>query len=76
VLARISYSIETNRSFVLEAIARRNGDGVYGKAEYSRAVAPNLRVALRLVVIRGLASDFLGQYNRNSFGRTSLRYSF
>ena len=39
-------------------------------------VGQHWRVTLRLIVIRGAETDFLGQYRRNSFGGTQVRYSF
>ncbi len=76
ILARVSYSADTTRSFVVEAIARHNGEGILGKAEYSRAIGRNWRVAMRFIVIGGSERDFLGQYRLNSFGEPILRFSF
>ena len=76
LLVRASYNLGGDRSFIIEAIGRYNGDGVYSKAEFSRVVAKNLRVALRFVAIGGKDTDFLGQYRRNSFSAGHVRYNF
>ena len=76
LLVRASYNLGGDRSFIIEAIARHNGDGVYSKAEYSRIAARNLRVALRFVAISGKVTDFLGQYRLNSFTAGHIRYNF
>jgi hypothetical protein len=75
-LGRASYTIDVNRSAALEGAARRNGRGAWLKADYSQAAGQHLRATLRLNVIRGAASDFLGQYRRNSNLDLVLRYSF
>ena len=76
IIARASYALGGDRSFVLESITRHNGDGTYGKIEYSRVVARNLRVAARFVAIGGVPGDYLGQYRKNSFAGANARYSF
>ena len=55
---------------------RRNGDGFSGKAEYSHGLGAHRRIIARGVLIVGTTSDFLGQYNRNSYGSTVFRYGF
>jgi hypothetical protein len=76
LIGRASYTSDSNRSLAIEAVARRNGDGFYAKTEYSRPIRPNTRVTLQFLLIRGDESDFLGQYRRNSFGRSRVRVSF
>ena len=74
-LGRAQYTIDVNRSLAFESAAKRNGDGLWLKVEYSQAVSPHLRATVSFNVIRGALEDFLGQYRRNSFGTVSLRYS-
>ena len=76
IVGRASYTIDTNRSITFEGVARQNGDGFLGKVEYSHAFGQHWRVIPRVVLIRGSASDFLGQYHRNSYASLTLRYSF
>jgi hypothetical protein len=73
---RVSYTIDTNRSVSLEAVVRQNGDGALTKAEYSQLLSAHWRAVGHFVWLHGRASDFLGQYVRNSYGSLSLRYSF
>ena len=68
IVARAGYTIGATRSLMLESVVRQNGDGVYGKAEYSHGLGQHWRVAVRMLVITGDETDFLGQYRRNSFG--------
>ncbi len=75
-LGRASYTIDVNRSFHLEFAARRNGDGVWLRGEYSQAFGQHWRAAAGFTWIRGRAPDFLGQYHRNSHFSLSWRYSF
>lgn len=75
-LGRASCTIDVNRSVALEGAARRNGKGAWLKAEYSQAAGQHLRATLRLNAIRGVTSDFLGQYRRNSNLDVLVRYSF
>ncbi len=73
---RVSYTIDTNRNLVFEAVARQNGDAFIGRAEYSQAVRQHMRVTAGLRVIRGNPDDLVGQYRRNSAATLSWRYSF
>ena len=75
-LGRASYTIDTNRSVMAEAAIRRNGDGVWTRAEYTQAFGQHWRATAGFTLIRGSANDFLGQYRRNSHAILSLRYSF
>ena len=76
IFGRASYTIGATRSIVFESMVRQDGDGLLAKAEYAHGVGQHWRVTLRLIVIRGAETDFLGQYRRNSFGGTQVRYSF
>ena len=75
LVGRASYTIDINRSFAIESVARRNG-GVYAKADYSHVVGGHWRVTLRLLVIHGQADHYIGQYRRNSFAGTLARFSY
>jgi hypothetical protein len=76
IVGRASLTIDTNRSFIAELVARQNGKGFYAKLEYSHALGHQWRATVGLVVIRGSQTDFLGQYRRNAFGSMVTRYSF
>jgi hypothetical protein len=75
-IGRATYTIDTNRSLVLEAVAERNGDGFVGRAEYSQAVGQHMRATAGFRLIRGISSDLIGQYRRNSAATLAWRYSF
>ena len=76
LVARAGYTMGATRSLVLETVVRQNGDGVYGKAEYSHGLGQHWRIAVRMLLITGDEADFLGQYRRNSFAGSTVRYSF
>ena len=76
VVAHAGYTIDINRSVAFEGVVRQNGRGVYLKAEYSQAFGQHWRVTAGFALIAGDATDFLGQYRRNSHGILRLRYSF
>jgi hypothetical protein len=76
IVARASYTIGPNRSAAIEAAVRQNGGGLYVKPEYSQAYGQHWRATLAAAVIAGEATDFLGQYRRNSHLSLTLRYSF
>jgi hypothetical protein len=75
-VAHAGYTIDVNRSLAFEAVARQNGRGLWLKAEYSQAFGQHWRATAGFGWIRGDASDFLGQFHRNSHGLLALRYSF
>jgi hypothetical protein len=75
-LARAAVTIDANRSASLEVALRENGQGVWIKGEYTQAIASHLRATAGVAVIEGAKTDFLGQFNRNSFASIGLRYSF
>lgn len=76
IVARASYTIDPVRSLAFETAVRQNGDGVYGKVEYSQASGQHWRATVTAVGISGHSDDFLGQYHRNSHVAVALRYSF
>jgi len=76
ILARAGYTIDTNRSVAFETAVRENFDGLWAKTEYSQAFGQHWRLTAGFTLIRGKATDFLGQYNRNSHGVIVVRYSF
>jgi hypothetical protein len=75
-IGRASLTIDTNRSLFVEAVARQNGDGFYGRFEYTHALPHGWRATATAVAFAGEEGDFLGRQERNSFGRVTLRYSF
>jgi hypothetical protein len=75
-LGRAGYTIDARRSVAIETAVRQNGNGAYVKAEYSHLLGQHWRASAGLVLLRGEAGDFLGQYRRNSHALLSLRYSF
>ena len=76
LIGRAAYTIDPNRSLAFEGAVRQNGDGAYTKVEYSQARGQHWRATISGTLIRGEASDFLGQYRRNSHAAVSVRYSF
>jgi hypothetical protein len=75
-VARASYTIDPLRSLGFETAIRQNGDGFYGKFEYSQARGQHWRATFTAIGIAGQSDDFLGQYSRNSHVEAALRYSF
>jgi hypothetical protein len=76
ILGRASYTIDVNRSVVMEGALRQNGRGLYLKGEYSQARGQRWRATVAAALIRGEPDDFLGQYRLNSHLTIGLRYSF
>jgi hypothetical protein len=76
LVAHASYTIDTNRSVTVEAIVRQNLGGAWVRAEYSQAFGQHLRATAVYALIRGDATDFIGQYRLNSHALLTLRYSF
>jgi len=76
IVARASFTIDTNSALALESVTRQDGAGWYAKAEYSRAAGSHWRMTLRATVIRGSLDDYLGEYRRNSYGATRVRFSY
>jgi hypothetical protein len=60
LVARGSYTIDSNRSLALETAVRQNGDSVYAKAEYSQALGQHWRATVARAAISGHTDDFLG----------------
>jgi hypothetical protein len=75
-LGRVSYTVDPRQTLAIEGAVRQNGDGVYVKGEYSRALAQRWRLTATGVGIGGSPDDFLGQYRSNSHGTIALRFSF
>lgn len=76
IVARASYTLDSNRSLAFEGVARQDGHGFYTKAEYSHARGQHWRATVSAVGLAGRRDDFLGQYRRNSHAAAALRYSF
>jgi hypothetical protein len=73
-LGHAGWTIDANRSLVLEASVRLHGS--VAKMEYSQAFGQHWRATAGVTWIRGSETDFLGQYRRNSYGSLAIRYSF
>jgi hypothetical protein len=76
IIGRAAYTLDPNRIVIFEGAVRQNGDGFYGKLEYSQSLSQHWRLTLTGVGLAGEDDDFLGQYQRNSHGSIALRYSF
>jgi hypothetical protein len=76
IVARASYAIDANRRAEFETAVRQNGDGIYGKAEFSQAHGQHWRATVTAVLLTGEPDDFIGQYRRNSHVRLTIRYSY
>ena len=75
-IGRAAYTVDPRRNVVLEGAIRQNGDGIYGKAEYSQAFGQHLRLTFDGVAIAGENTDFIGQFHDNSNVSAALRFSF
>jgi hypothetical protein len=75
-LARAGYTINAISDVSVETAVRQNFEGVWVKAQYSRAIGAHWRGTLATAVIGGDEGDFIGQYRRNSHLLATLRYSF
>ncbi|HYL75142.1 MAG TPA: hypothetical protein VEU96_13105, partial [Bryobacteraceae bacterium] len=76
VLAHAQYTIDPNRSLAMDAAVRQNGQGSWLRTTYSQTFGQHWRATAGFAWIRGDATDFLGQYHRNSYASLALRYSF
>ena len=76
IIGRAGYTLDPQRTVIIEGAARQDGEGFYGKLEYSQSLSSRWRLTLTGVGLAGEEDDFLGQYHRNSYGALSLRYSF
>jgi hypothetical protein len=75
-VGRASRTLDASRSLAFEGVVRQNGEGLYGKAEYSQSLGNYWRVTATVTAFGGSEDDFLGQYSRNTSGAVSVRYSF
>jgi hypothetical protein len=73
-VGRAALTIDVNRSLVVETAVRAAGSFV--RFEYSQAFGQHWRVTPGVAWIRGDMTDFLGQYNHNSYASLAVRYSF
>ena len=76
ILGRVSRTLHFTGSLAFEVAVRQNGDGAYGKLEYSRPHGAHWRSTVTVIGLGGQRGDFLGQYARNSHVALSLRYSY
>jgi hypothetical protein len=75
-IGRASVTLDANRSLTFDGVLRQNAEGVYGRVEYSHGLGGHWRAIGNVSVFGGSEDDFLGRYQRNSFARLTLRYSF
>ena len=75
-LGRAGYTLGATSDIFFETAVRQNLDGVWVKAQYSKALGAHWRATFAGAVIDGDERDFIGQYRRNSHLLTTLRYSF
>ena len=75
-VGRASLTIDAYRTLAFEGAVRQNGDGSWLKTEYTQSLNQHWKAVAAFSWIRGTASDFLGQYRRNSHALLGLRYSF
>ncbi len=73
-VGRAALTIDVNRSLSVETALRAAGSFV--RLEYSQTYGTHWRVTPGAAWIRGEQQDFLGQYQRNSYLSTAVRYSF
>jgi hypothetical protein len=76
VVGHATYTIDTNRSLTVEMVVRQNGAGAWLRGEYSQAFGQHWRATVGYSLIRGDATDFIGQYQRNSHALLTVRYSW
>ena len=73
-VGRAALTIDVNRSLAVETAVRSAGSFV--RIEYSQTLGQHWRVTPGVAWIRGDMTDFLGQYQRNSYASFAVRYSF
>jgi hypothetical protein len=73
-VGRAGLTIDANRSLALETAVRAAGS--FLRFEYSQASGQHWRTTAGIAWIRGDMTDFLGQYQRNSYASVAIRYSF
>lgn len=76
VIGRAAYTLDPRRTLTFEGAARQNGNGAYGRVEYSQMFGDHWRLILTGVALGGATGDFLGQYRRNSHAAVALRITF
>jgi hypothetical protein len=73
-VGRAALTIDVNRSLAVETAVRANGS--FMRFEYSQMFGQHWRATPGIAWIRGDMTDFLGQYNHNSYASLNVRYSF
>lgn len=76
VISHVLYTIDPSRSLRLDAFIREDGASSIVNPAYSQSFGNHWRATVGFAWLRGEVHDFLGQYHRNSFVKTELRYSF
>lgn len=75
-LGRASVQLNPNDALAVDVAVRQNGSGGLLRGEWSRSLSGAWSLRLSGALLRGNATDFFGQYRRNSFVQLALRYSF
>jgi hypothetical protein len=73
-VGRAGWTIDPNRSLAVEAAVRAGGS--FTRFEYSQTYGQHWRATAGIAWIRGNITDFIGQYNHNSYASLAIRYSF
>jgi hypothetical protein len=76
LIGHAQYALGSNRALTLDTFVRQNGHSSLVRPGYSQSFGAHWSATAGFVWLRGDESDFLGQYHRNSFAITELRYSF
>jgi len=76
IIGRAAYTVDPRRTIAIEGAVHRSGQGLYVKGDYSQLFGQHWRMTFTGVGIAGDESDFIGQFNRNSYGSIALRFSF
>ena len=73
-VGRAAWTIDPNRDLIFETAVRANGS--FARMQYTQAFGQHWRGTAGAAWIRGDMSDFIGQYNQNSYFSMAARYSF
>ncbi|MCX6606590.1 MAG: hypothetical protein NTV52_23775 [Acidobacteria bacterium] len=75
-LGRASLQVNPRDTVAFDFALRQNGDGVWVRGEYAHSFNDHWSARVGGSLIRGRATDFLGQFGRNSHVTFAFRYSF
>ncbi len=69
-----AWTIDPAKSLAIETAIRAGGS--FTQLGYSQTYGQHLRATVGVAWIRGEMTDFIGQYNHNSYASLTVRYSF